>query len=54
MTWLHLFIAVGYLIGLLAIMALLHGGTLVYKDLHRRRQSQEDPQQAKSMSAKHA
>ncbi len=54
MGWLHFFIAVGYLIGLLAIMVLLHGGTLLYKDLYRRRDPANELPEPKSMSARHA
>ncbi len=47
MSWIHLVIVIGYVVVLFAVMALLHGAMLVYRDLCERRAA-ESHQQVKS------
>ncbi len=42
MSWVHLVIAIGYLVVLLAIMGLLHGAVLVYRDLRSNRSPEDE------------
>ncbi|MFB3812849.1 MAG: hypothetical protein ACE14L_01960 [Terriglobales bacterium] len=53
MTWMHVAIVVGYVLVLLAVMALLHGAMLVYRDLYERRE-EECEQQMKSKARRMA
>ncbi len=46
MTWMHVIIAVGYLLALLAIVVLWHGATQVYRELHERRQAEHNSNDA--------
>ena len=48
MAWVQIAIAIGYVLVLLAIMAFLHGVTLVCKDLRQRHVEQREKKECDS------